>query len=359
MASERFQALIDNSSDVISLVNAEGQVLYANASTAKVLGYHPEELLGSNGLELLHPQDRDNSVRTIRKVMEVPQSQNRMQARVRQKNGQWLWVESTACNLLDEPGVGAILLNYREIAARKAEEEERHRLTEELTRHNVELQAFAHTVAHDLSEPLRTISGFTELLVRNANLGAEDKELAQFIVQGVRRMSSQLNNLLASATTRFVDSLRPVDLEHAVVQAIQNLNESLTSSAAVVNVESLPTVQGNELDLIRVFQNLISNAVKYRGRTPAVIRISAELAGPDWIIRVRDNGIGISKENHRRVFGLFTRLHNMEVEGSGLGLAVCKRIVEGLGGTIWVESEPGLGSTFSFILAAEPLKISR
>jgi PAS domain S-box-containing protein len=328
---ERFQALVENGSDAISLVNAEAQVLYASASTAKVLGYQPEELLGRNCLDLLHLQDRDPSVQTLKKVGAETQWPNRMQARLRQKDEQWRWVESTASNLLDEPHVGPVVTSHRESGTRRTEEEERQHLAEDVTRSNVELQAFAHTVAHDLREPLRTISALTQLLVRKAQLDESDKEIARFIVDGVRSMSTLLDDLLASATCRFNDSLRPVDLQHAAAQAMQNLREALTSSGATITIEPLPTVQGKECDLVRVFQNLISNAVKYRSEEAVEVRITAERFGPDWVIRIRDNGIGITKEHHRRIFALFARLHS-EIPGTGLGLALCKKIVEGLGG---------------------------
>jgi PAS domain S-box-containing protein len=350
---EPFEALIENSPDVISLVDPNGQVLYASASTAKVLGYQPEELLGRNGLDLLHPHDRDYSVRSLQQVLVEPQEPQQMQARVRQKNGQWLWVESTACNLLDEPRVGAILLNYREISRRRAADEERQRQADELARANTELKAFAYTAAHDLTESLRTISAFTQLLVRKAQLAEDEKEIARFIVDGVRRMSTLLDHLLSSATRRFNASLRPVQLEQAAAEAITNLREALSSSSAAVTVEPLPTVQADECDLVRLFQNLISNAVKYRSESAVEVHITAERSGSDWVIRVRDNGIGIAKENHRSVFGLFRRMHSETIPGTGMGLAVCKKIVEGLGGTIWVESEPGSGSTFCFTLAVD------
>ena len=350
--AERFQALVENSPDAISLVDAEGQVLYASASTARVLGYQPEELLGRNGLDLLHPQDRDHSIRTLKIVLAEPQSPTRTQVRVRQKDGKWRWVESTASNLLHEPHVGAIVINYREISARRAEEEERQRRAEELARSNAELQAFAHTVAHDLREPLRTIGAFTQMLVRKAQLDEADREIAQFIVDGVQRMSTLLDDLLSSATYGFNDALHAVVLESAVMQAMQNLREAVTSSGASIAIEPLPTVQGNEGNLVRLFQNLISNAVKYRSAAAIKVRITAERCGPDWVIRIRDNGIGITKEHHRRIFGLFTRLNTGKIPGTGIGLAVCKQIVEGLGGSIWVESEPGAGSTFCFTVAA-------
>ena len=352
-SSERFQAMIENSSDALSLINADGQVLYASAATATVLGYQPEELLGRNGLDLLHPQDRDRCVQTLKRVLAEPRRSDQMQARFRQKNGQWRWVESTASNLLDEPRVGAIVVSCREIDTRRAEEEEAQRNTEELIRSNGELQAFAHTVAHDLREHLATISIFTELLVRRAQLTEADRKVAGVISGGVRRMFTLLDDLLSSAARGSNDSLRSVDLKHAAAQAIQNLGATLTASRATITVGRLPTVQGKETDLVRVFQNLVSNSVKYRSETPVEVDISAERFGPDWVIRVRDNGIGIPKEHHRRIFRLFTRLHNEKISGTGVGLAVCKKIIEGLGGAIWVESVPGAGSTVCFALSAE------
>ena len=351
---ERFRALVEKSPDALSLVDGEGTVLYATASTGAVLGYPPEELLGRNGLDLLHPLDRDHCAQTLKRVLEEPRCPSQIQIRVRQKSGQWRWVESTASNLLDEPHVGAIVINYREIGTRRAEEEERQRLTDELFRSNAELQAFAHTVAHDLNQSLSTISGFTELLVGRAELKEADQKLADFIVAGVLRMSTLLDHLLSSSACGYRGSLQAVNLEHAAALAMQNLSAALSSCKATIKLGRLPTVLGNECDLIRVFQNLISNAVKYRSETAIEVDINAERLGPDWVIRVHDNGIGIPKEQHRRVFGRFTRVHDgEEIPGSGLGLAICKKIVEGLGGAIWVESEPGVGSTLCFTVAAE------
>ena len=343
-----FRALIENSSDAILLVNAQTEIMYASPSTAKVLGYQPEELVGRNGLELVHPQDREQQTQALKEVIAKPQSPLQMHTRVRRKDGEWCWVESTASNLLNEPHVQAIVLNSREISARRAAEEERQRHSEELVRSNMALQAFAHNIAHDLREPLRTIGSFTQLLIRKAPLDPENKKIADFIVDRVSRMTTLLEDLLTSATYGFQSALERVEMECAARQAMQNLTETLTSSGAIVTIDPLPAVQADESDLTRLFQNLISNAVKYRREAPIEIRISAERSGPDWIISVRDNGIGIAKKQHRHVFGLFTRLHTHEVPGAGIGLAVCKKIVEDRGGRIWVESKPGAGSTFSF-----------
>jgi PAS domain S-box-containing protein len=346
-----FRALVENSSDAIVLMNAETRITYASPSTSKVLGYPPEELVGRNGLDLVHPQDRDHSGRSLTEVLVEPRSPNRIQARVRQKDGQWIWVESTAHNLLDKPEIGAIMVNYRGIEGHKAAEEERQRYAEELARSNAELQAFAQSVAHDLREPLRTIGVFTEILVQKMQLDQDGKEIAQLVVGGVTRMNTLLDDLLTSAKYGGCALRQPVKLEHAVELAIENLTEALRSSGAIVKVEPLPTVQGNERDLVRLFQNLIGNAVKYRSEAPTVIRITAERSGRDWVIKIHDNGVGIEKEHHQTVFGLFMRLHTQEIPGTGIGLAICKKIVEGMGGKIWVESEPGAGSTFCFTVA--------
>ena len=219
---------------------------------------------------------------------------------------------------------------------------------QELARSNAELLAFAHTVAHDLREPLRTISAFTQILVRRAQLDESDQAIVDFIVDGARRMTILLDHLLASATRDPSEMLRPVSLEDAAAQALQNLSEAMEASNATVRVEPLPTVEGNECDLTRLFQNLIANALKYRSEAAIEVGITAERFGPDWVIRVRDNGIGIPKEQHQFIFGIFARLHAEAIPGTGIGLATCKKIVEGLGGSIWVESEPGAGSTFCF-----------
>ncbi len=348
---EGFRALIENSSEAIFLVNAETEIMYASASTARILGYQPEELLGRNGLELVHPEDRDHSGRALQEVLAKPQRPLQMHARVRRKNGDWCWVESTASNLLHEPYVQAIVLSSREIGARRAVEEERRRHAEELARSNAELQTFAQNVAHDLREPLRTISALTAILARKAHLSPGDQEIAELVVDGVRRMSTLLDHLLASASYGFKDSPKRVELKQAAQQAMQNLRQDLAANGATIIIESLPAVQGSEADLIRVFQNLLSNAMKYRSAAPVKIRITAESYGPDWIIKVHDNGIGIAPEHHQRVFGLFARLHTHEIPGAGIGLAVCKKIVEARGGAIWVESAPGAGSTFCFTIS--------
>jgi chemotaxis family two-component system sensor kinase Cph1 len=183
-------------------------------------------------------------------------------------------------------------------------------------------------------------------------MDSETKQLAEFVVAGAARMSTLIDDLLSFARTGVHEAPQDVDLERAVAQAQQNLALSIASSGAMVTVDRLPVIPGNEIQLVRLFQNLISNAVKYRREQAVEIHVDAERRGPDWIIRIVDNGVGIAPENQARVFLPFVRLVNRDVPGTGLGLAVCKKLIEGWGGTIWIESDLGAGSTFCFTVAA-------
>ncbi len=355
-----FQSLIENSPDAISLIDSKGEILYGSASTTKIFGYQPEELLGRNCLELIHPEDRDHSSWALQEVLAKPPGPLQWDARIRHKDGNYSWVESTVSNLLSECEVQAIVVHQRDVNARRAAEAEKQQRTEELTRSNLRLEEFAYTAAHDLREPLRAIALYTEMLVQKIPMDENAKQMAQFIVEGAARMSTLVDDLLSFASTGMHEPLRWVDLRHAVAQARQNLALSIKASGAIVTVDPLPTVRSNEIHLVRLFQNLISNAVKYRGEDPVEIHVTAEQRGPDWVIRIQDNGLGIAPEHQARVFMPFIRLANRDVPGTGLGLAVCKKIVEGLGGTIWVESELGAGSIFCFtiVTAAEGIPMT-
>jgi len=351
-----FRSLIENSPDAVSLIDKRGEILYGSASTSKVFGYHPEEILGRNCLELIHPEDRDRSSQALQDVLAKPPGPRQWDARVRCKDGRYSWVESTLSNLLFEYEVQAIVMRQRDINARKAAEEERQRQAEQLLHSKLRMEEFAYTAAHDLREPLRAISMCTAMLVQRTEMDEKGKQMAKFIVDGAARMSILIDDLLFFASTGTHEALQCVDLRHAVEQATLNLAPAIEESGGVVTVDPLPIARGNEIHLVRLFQNLIGNAVKYRGEEPLEIRVTARPHGPGWVVRIEDNGIGIAAEHQTRVFMPFVRLFDRNVPGTGLGLAVCKNIVEGMGGTMWVESEPGAGSAFCFtIVAAEGL----
>jgi light-regulated signal transduction histidine kinase (bacteriophytochrome) len=285
-------------------------------------------------------------------VLAKPPGPLQWDARVRRKDGNYSWVESTVSNLLFECEVQAIVLHQREINARRAAEAERQQHAEELAKCNLRLEEFAYTAAHDLREPLRAISAFTEILVHQTEMDTNAMQTAKFIVDGAARMSTLIDDLLSFASTGMHKPPLCIDLQHVVAQATQNLALDIKASGATVTVGRLPIVLSNEIHLVRLFQNLMSNAVKYRGESPLEIHVTAGRRGPDWVIRIEDNGLGVAPEHQARIFMPFIRLANRDVPGTGLGLAVCKKIVEGLGGTIWVESEFGAGSTFCFTIVA-------
>jgi PAS domain S-box-containing protein len=347
-----FRSLIEHSPDAISVIDSDGEILYGSASTGKLFGYRPEELVGRNCLELIHPEDRDHSTWVLREVVAKPQGPLQWDVRVLHKDGNYSWVESTVSNLLLEAEVQAIVVHQRDINARRAAEDERKQHTEELARSNERLEEFAYIAAHDLREPLRAISAYTEILVQETQMDANTRQMAKFIVDGTVRMSTLIDDLLCFASTGMHEPPGPVDLQNVVEQAMQNLTLEIEESGACITVDCLPIVRGNEINLVRLFQNLIGNAVKYRGKRIPEVHVAAERLGPQWVIRIEDNGVGIARKDQARVFMPFIRLANRDIPGTGLGLAVSKGIVEGLGGTIWVESEHGAGSTFSFTIAA-------
>lgn len=223
---------------------------------------------------------------------------------------------------------------------------------EALTRTDMPLEEFAFTLAHDLREPLRTITALTELLARGVKTEAKKDEIARLTLDAASRMSGLIDNFLLLASTGQSEQPEDVDLHEVLDAALQNLRLSIEENGAVVTSGPLPFVNGHKGHLIRVFQNLISNAMKYRNAEPPEIRVSAEQRGADWDVEVTDKGIGIDPEDHDRIFRLFTRLHGHNIVGAGIGLAFCRKVVEDAGGRIWVESQLGAGATFHFTVAA-------
>jgi signal transduction histidine kinase len=226
--------------------------------------------------------------------------------------------------------------------------------TEELSRSNVELDQFASVVSHDLQEPLRMITAYVQLL-QTQYAGKLDKDAEEFInfaVDGAKRMQGLIDDLLAySRVGTRGKEFAPADCNDVLSQTLLNLKTAIDESGAQVTHDHLPVVLGDEFQIGQLLQNLIGNAIKYRGTRPPEIHVGCERAGAMWRFAVKDNGIGIDPEFLDRVFVIFQRLHTrQEYPGSGIGLAICKKIVERHRGRIWVQSEPGRGSIFYFTL---------
>ncbi len=219
---------------------------------------------------------------------------------------------------------------------------------------NAELQHFAYALTHDLQEPLRMVVNFTELLAQEyeGKLGPDADKFISYSVQGALRIEALLKALLAywEVSERERGKLISIDCNAVLTKTLFNLQAAIEESCAVVTSDALPAVVAEEILLMQLFQNLISNSIKYRGKETARIHVSAERDGEAWRFAVRDNGIGIDPQDADRVFGMFKRLHGSEIPGTGIGLAICKKVVERQGGRIWVESEPGHGATFKFTI---------
>ena len=246
-----------------------------------------------------------------------------------------------------------------ENAQRRRAEEALAVRAQELERSNADLEQFAYVASHDLQEPLRAIAGFTKILGRRyqGRLDADADGLITRTVNAAARMQGLINDLLTySRTGRDVGSYAPTDCATVVDQEIDNLKSAIDESGAVVTRDPLPTVVANASLLSQVFGNLISNAIKFRDSRPPQVHVSAERRETEWVFSVKDEGIGIDPQYVERIFIIFQRLHSpSEYVGTGIGLAVCKKAVQRLGGRIWVESRPGKGATFYFALpSGEP-----
>jgi light-regulated signal transduction histidine kinase (bacteriophytochrome) len=227
---------------------------------------------------------------------------------------------------------------------------------------NAELQHFAYALTHDLQEPLRMVVNFTQLLGREyaGKLGDDADQYISYSVEGALRIEALLKALLSywEVTGREQDGHGPVDCGVVLAKALLNLQGAIEESGAVISSAPLPTLVADEVMLMQLFQNLISNSTKYRTAAIPQIHVSAEKGAEGWVFAVRDNGMGIDRQDIDRVFGMFKRLHGSEIPGTGIGLALCKKLVERHGGRIWVESEKGKGATFKFLIPGSYTEIA-
>lgn len=251
------------------------------------------------------------------------------------------------------PEKGYFVAAFEVINERKMAEQKLQEYMSDLKRSNEELQQFAYIASHDLQEPLRMISSYLQL-IEHRYKGKLDKDADEFIgfaVDGANRLGQMITGLLAYS--RVGTKLRPVaevNSAGALGQAIANLKIAIEESGAIITTENLPVVRADELQLVQVFQNLLSNAIKFRRSDKPLVRVGAERKGTVWVFAVKDNGVGISPEYKDKVFSIFRRLHGREYPGVGIGLSLCRRIVERHGGRIWFESERGEGTTFYFTI---------
>lgn len=355
---ELYVNLIENLEDyAVFLIDASGRIASWNTGVERCLGYKESEFIGQP-VDIVFVEE-DIAAGVPAREMERAAAQRKAPDNRwhRRKDGSRLYVEGIMMSLRSPEGE---LLGYtkimRDATAERVAEQEREQLLDRLRQSNEDLAHFAHMVAHDLQEPLRTVGIYAQLLKKNyeGRLGPDADEFVNYIVNGALQMSALLRDLLAySEIDRAADlPTEPADANAVLDQAEENLQASILESGAAIKREPIPPLKVKDTHLLQLFQNLLSNSIKYRREEPPSIRISSVAQGARQLISVQDNGIGIDPKYAEKIFAPFQRLHTKEAGGTGVGLAICRRIVERYGGRIWVESTPGKGSTFYFTLPA-------
>ncbi|AIV86807.1 sensor histidine kinase [Burkholderia pseudomallei] len=357
-AEERFRLAVEAAPTAMIMVGRDGRIVLVNSQAEKLFGYARGDMIG-HGIDMLVPERFRAGHWAHRDAFfgnpdARPMGEGRDLFGLR-RDGSEFPVEIGLNPITTSEGA-FVLCSIADITARKRAELELRRRSEELARSNQDLEQFAYVASHDLQEPLRAVAGPLQLLQRRyqGQLDARADEFIGHAVDGATRMQSLIDDLLSySRVGRLEDARRPVDCEHVLDEALRNLSAAIRESGAQVTHDPLPTVHGIEAQLVLLFQNLIGNAIKFRSKDRvARIHLEAHTRDDAWLLRVRDNGIGIDPQYFERIFLIFQRLHTRrEYPGTGLGLALCKRIVEHHGGRIFVESEPGQGTTFSFTLS--------
>ncbi len=349
----RLAILLRNLQDVV-LYETGGGKEFMSENVLEMLGYPADKFQDKNFMKTItHPGDWKVMDEKVNEWQTAgAQGVLNLEFRVRRADGRYIWVEDHMISVKNNghSHMSGVLINITE---HKTSEEKLKQLADKLSQSNKELEQFAYVASHDLQEPLRMVASYIQLLQRRykSQLSGEADEFINYAVDGVVRMKTLINDLLIYSRVNTKESpLEDVDCNKVVQQTLTNLRTSIDESKAVVNVEELPVVRANQLQMNQLFQNLISNAIKFRKPdTAPVVNISAKHAGNEWLFSVSDNGIGIDKEFSDKIFVIFQRLHNSsDYPGTGIGLAICKRIIEKLGGHLWVESEEGKGSTFNF-----------
>jgi PAS domain S-box-containing protein len=356
LSEERLRLLIDGAKDyAIVMLDLFGCVTSWNEGATRLKNWHEEEILGRH-LSLFYLPDAAADGLPARDL-ERAASAGRHAAEIWQlrKDGSRFMAEVIISAIRNDSGT---LLGFstvtRDITERRRAEEHLQTTLMELERSNKDLEQFAYVASHDLQEPLRMVSSYTQLLAQRyeGQLDERAKKYIDYAVDGAVRMQRLINDLLAySRVSTQGKTLETIDSLVTLDEALFNLSAAMEENLVAVNRSSLPCVRADAAQLAQLFQNLVGNAIKFRGADAPLIQVSALDLGSDWRFSVQDNGIGIETQYADKVFVIFQRLHTrLEYPGTGIGLAMCKRIVERHGGRIWFESEPGRGSTFYFTL---------
>lgn len=366
----RYKALIENSAEGIALMDKDFNVIYRSPSTVKILGWTHEERAGKPPLQETHPDDKGHLYNAMKKSIADPSQAVLLSFRVKHKLGHYLWLEGLMTNMLGDPGVEAIVLNFRDITERKVAEEKIRQMNDELEHKvlertaqfeavNKELESFSYSVSHDLRAPLRAIDGYATMIEEDYEhvLDDEGNRLLGNIQQNAKKMSVLIDDLLAfSRLGKKLIQKKQLDMNELLEGVLIDLGKSQIHQAHI-EATVLHAAFGDYSLIHQVVMNLVSNAVKYSSKKDvAVVKIESRKEQQEIIYTITDNGVGFDMKYAHKLFGVFQRLHTMdEFEGTGVGLAIVQRIVTRHGGRVWADSRVNEGSVFSFSLPVEEL----
>ena len=327
-------------------LSEQGLILEANLAAARLLGVQRGALVKQPLSRFVLPEHQDIYYLHRKALLEKGNPQS-WELRMLKKDTAPFWVRMEATTAQGPDGATVCRAVMSDITETK-------RAEQLIQKHSDELQEFAYGLTHDLQEPLRMVVNFSQLLAQEyeGKLGEDAGKYIAYAVEGALKIEALLKGLLnyLEITERDSDDLLPIDCNHVLSQTLLSLHSAIQQSGATVTSDQLPTVVAKEGMLTQIFQNLIGNSIKYRSEAAPMIHISAERTAEGWLFSVRDNGIGIDPADAKLVFGMFKRLHGKEIPGTGIGLALCRKVVERQGGRIWVESEAGRGATFKFTI---------
>jgi PAS domain S-box-containing protein len=351
-SEERYRALVELSPEGV-FVNRDNRIVLVNSAALELFGAsRGEQLLGKSPFEVFHRDCHAMMRERIGKIL-AGQRAPALEEKIVRLDGVVVDVEVVASPVTDQ-GERAILVLLRDITERKQAEAALRQTTDDLQRSNRDLEQFAYIASHDLQEPLRAVGGYVKLLEHRFpdKLDAKARDYIAGAFDGAIRMERLITDLLAfSRVGTRGGAFAAANLDVALEHALGNLAVGIKSANAIITRDALPTLSVDSTQIMQLFQNLIGNALKFHGEQPPRIHVGARRQDERWVISVRDNGIGMEPQYFERIFQVFQRLHTRkQYPGTGIGLAICKRIVERHSGTIWVESQPGLGSTFFFSL---------
>ena len=359
-SEERFRAIFEQAAVGIAKTALCGQFMRVNPGFCQIVRYAESELLQKNWQAITHQDDIGADREYVRSLLSGNIQTFSLEKRLVCKDEAVRWANVTVSAMRDANGTPQYLIcAIEDISQRKLVQEllqasldTQTRYAQELTRSNAELEQFSYVASHDLQAPLSTIAGYAQLLEKRCHnqLDAQGNKFLRNIVNSCGRMQALIDDLLEySRVGRSDKPFDVIDCNLVFEDACANLQLAIRQHQASVTRDDLPRVRGDSFQLLQLFQNLIGNAIKYRSSEAPMVRVSASRQGDSWVFSVQDNGIGIAEEYHPRIFQLFQRLHSeKQYSGTGIGLAICQRIVDRHGGRLWVESEPNRGSTFYF-----------